>query len=105
MDTTVVEWAPFRLLDGKTEDELLEASSALQVAFVAQQPGFIKRELVKHADGSYVDLIHWRSQADAEAAMKRAESEPACAAFFQLMGADHDDPSAGVSHYRSIATY
>jgi len=44
----VIEWAPFRLREGVTESELLEASNAIQRNFLDGRPGFLRRELARH---------------------------------------------------------
>ena len=63
--TTIVEWAPIKLAAGKTEADLLAASNAFQQDFLAGQPGFLRRELVCKSDQDFVDIVHWRSAADA----------------------------------------
>lgn len=102
----VIEWAPFRLKDGVTDAELLAASDAMQVAFLQGQKGFIKRELVKGADGQWADVVYWISHADAEAAMPNAMENPVCLKYFEfLQGVDHDHPEVGVLHLNVMKTY
>jgi len=101
-----VEWAPFRLAEGVDEAALLAASAALQSEFVSKQNGFIKRELVKANDNQWVDIVYWNSLEDAEQAAKNAMNSPVCFKYFELMvGADPDDPSAGVLHFEVVETY
>lgn len=104
-DTVMIEWAPFRLAEGASEAALLRASEALQEGFLARQPGFLRRELLRGADGRWVDLVYWRSEESAAAAMKVAMESPACHEYFRLMNADCADPAAGVEHYRRITSY
>jgi hypothetical protein len=102
----VIEWAPFVLADGVDEATLLAASEALQREFLSQQPGFVRRELLRGADGQWVDLVHWASQEAAEAVMQNVAGSPACHRYFSLMaGADTNEPGAGVLHLAQVAQY
>lgn len=85
MSHPTVEWAPFRLAAGATIDQLLQASAALQRGFLAQQPGFVRRELLHAGGRDWVDLIVWRDRASVDAAMPLAMHSPACTAYFALM--------------------
>lgn len=105
-DETVVELAPFRVADGVTREALLSASDQLQAEFLAQQPGFVARELLEGADGQWTDLVHWRSRADAERVLQAAMTSPVCAKYFALMvAADHNDPGAGVALFTQRKRY
>ncbi len=102
----VVEWAPFRLGAGVSEDALLAASESLQRDFLQHQPGFLRRELLRGADGQWVDLVLWRDQGAADAVVAAIGASPACQAYFQLLdGADTADPGAGVLHLRRVRVY
>jgi hypothetical protein len=104
--TSVIEWAPFRLAAGKTEDDLLSASESFQRDFLQHQPGFIRRELLLGANGEWVDLVLWRDRASADAIMEAAASSPHCAAYFQIMDlGDNPDVTANVKHLRRIRAY
>lgn len=101
-----VEWAPFQLAEGVDETALLAASESLQSEFVSKQSGFIKRELVKAKDNQWVDIVYWNSLEEAERAAKNAMNSPICLKYFELMvGADPNDPSAGVMHFEVVKTY
>lgn len=104
MSETIIEWAPIRLAAGRTEADLLAASHAFQRDFLARQPGFLRRELVRKAEGEYVDLVHWRSEADARAILDRLES-PACQAFFSVMQMSEAEAASCVDHFVSLAVY
>lgn len=93
----IVEWAPFELAEGVSEEALLAASDALQAGFLAKQPGFLRRELLRRCGRQWVDLVYWRDRTSVEAAMQAAGSSAACHAYFELMaGAEHAAPAAGV---------
>jgi hypothetical protein len=105
-DGAVIEWAPFTLADGVAEATLLDASEALQRDFLAAQPGFVRRELLRAADGGWVDLVVWADAESAERVMEGAGASAACAAYFALMrGADPANPGAGVAHLRRVRAY
>ena len=101
-----VEWAPIQLAEVVDETALLAASEALQSEFVSKQSGFIKRELLKANDKQWVDIVYWNSLEEAEQAARNAMNSPVCLRYFELMvGADPDDPSAGVLHFEVAQTY
>ena len=104
MSDTIVEWAPIRLAAGRTEADLLAASRTFQTDFLARQPGFLRRELVRKAEGEYVDIVHWRSEADARAILGRLDA-PACQAFFSVMQMSEAEGAACVDHFVSLAVY
>ena len=105
-DGVVIEWAPFRLAPGSDEAALLAASEVLQRDFLQQQPGFLRRELLRGTDGGWVDLLYWTDEASAAAVMHAIDGSPACRAYFQLMdGADTADPGAGVLHLRRVRAW
>jgi hypothetical protein len=105
-DTMVIEWAPFRLADGAAEDALLEASETLQREFLRHQRGFLRRELLRGADGQWVDLVYWADQASADGIVEAVRTSPVCQAYLQLMiGTDPADPTAGVLHLHRVRSY
>src|SRR5262245_22966427 len=101
----ILEWAPFRLRAGADEAALLHASERLQREFLTHQEGFLRRELIKGAERSYVDLVWWESFAVSQAAMKKAASSPACKSYFALMECSAGDPSHDVLLYSVTASY
>lgn len=105
MSEQVLEYAPFKLKPGVDEAALLQSSQALQDEFLAKQPGFVRRELVKNGERDYVDLVWWTSMKAAMTAMEVVAKSTVCAKYFSLMGADHNSPGDGVKHYRLVHTY
>ena len=103
----VIEWAPFRLRDGVTEAELLAASEAIQREFLGRQPGFLRRELARGADGLWADVVQWADGAAAEAAMAAAATSRACSAYFALMAGANGgtDPGEGLLLMRRVGAY
>ena len=106
MADMTIEWAPFRLIDSADEASLLRASDALQSGFLANQPGFIRRELLKGEEGQWVDLVYWESEEAAAQAMQQAAASPTCLEYFRLMvGADKPDFGADVRHFEKKRAY
>ena len=105
-DGAVIELAPFRLRAGASEAALLEASDAVQ-DFLAGQPGFVRRELARGADGRWADVVLWTDQASVDAAMARVGESAACQAYFALMAGANggDDPGEGLVHLRRVRAY
>lgn len=102
----IVEWAPFQVAPGVTEEKLLEASRQLQEAFLAHQSGFLRRDLLKGKGGSWVDVVYWADRAAAEGAMRAAAESSVCHSYFQLMsGADHENPENSVMHFSRVRSY
>jgi len=101
----VIEYAPFELQDGVTENDLLQASAALQTNFVEKQKGFVRRELVKVKDRHYADIVYWLSKADADSAVTHSQTSAACAQYFGLMKMQSRDASESVFHFEQISSY
>jgi hypothetical protein len=84
----VVELATFRLKPGASRSDLLAASPAVD-RFLASCPGFVSRMLIADSDDTFTDIVVWRSQAEADAALKKHEREPdACKDYLCLMRED-----------------
>lgn len=93
----IIEFAPFTLAEGVDESTLVAASDALQAEFLSQQKGFIRRDLLKTADGKWADIAYWDSRKSIEQAMQNAPGNPAALKYFELMaGANNHDPSSDV---------
>ena len=105
MTDQVLEWAPFRLKPGVDEATLLESSERLQRDFLARQEGFVRRELIKGAEGAYIDLVWWESFAASQAAVKKAACSPACRAYFAVMDCDDGDPGDEVLLFNIVGSY
>lgn len=102
-----IEWAPFLLAEGISEETLLRASATLQDDFLSLQPGFRRRELLRGPGGrQWVDFVVWKDRLSADAALARVAQSPACHAYFQLMvQANLHEPGAGVLHLQQVAVY
>ena len=82
-----LEKVTFRTNPGVSEAEFLNAAEATS-AWVRAQPGFGYRTLIQDADGLWIDLVFWASEADAQAASKAIMSAPQAASFMALIDAE-----------------
>lgn len=104
MTEPVTVIAPIVLAKGKTERDLLEASDLFQKNFVANEPGVLRRELVRKPDGTYLDIVQFRSAADLADVMKREMESPLCVEFFAVMDMTAEAGSE-IQPYPSLKTY
>jgi heme-degrading monooxygenase HmoA len=71
----IVEIHIARLKAGVSETDFLKAAEAIMPDVIAMD-GFVSRQLLKSADGQWVEMITWRSMADAGRAAKAFEKLP-----------------------------
>lgn len=105
MSDPITVLAPIKLASGKTETDLLEASNRFQEKFVSRQQGVLRRELVRTAEGEYLDIVQFRSMDDAEKVIEAERTSPDCMEFFSVMDLSEADMDAEMPMYRSLATY
>ncbi|NRA83005.1 MAG: hypothetical protein HRU22_04265 [Gammaproteobacteria bacterium] len=102
MTELITVLAPIKLIEGKTEADLLAASDRFQTEFINDEPGVLRRELVRHDDGSYLDIVQFRSSKDMEDVMVKEQESEACRAFFAVMDVENE---ADIKIYTSLETY
>lgn len=100
MSTQTVEIVQFRLKPGTDEDTFLAAAADTQAA-IARLPGFLTRELLKGEDGLWVDVVHWRSKAEALAAAEAFATLPEVAPF----GAMIDEAAMTMLHLAQARSF
>lgn len=105
MTNPITLLAPIKLATGKTEADLLATSDRFQKEFANDQPGLIRRELIRTGEGEYLDIVQFRSMEDAEAIIEKEKESTACRAFFSVINMDTADTSDSVKFYQSLATY
>lgn len=88
MTEAVVEWAPFKVKPGVTDEDVARACQANQEHFLSHQPGFLRRALIKGQLGVYTDIVWWESEQSAKAAMAIAPNSRACQDYFHIMDLD-----------------
>jgi len=97
--------APITLAKGKTEADLLAASQQFQAEFVALEAGVLRRELVRKPDGTYLDIVQFKSEADYREVVKKEMESPVCAAFFSVMDLSDFDPEVEMDINVSLETH
>jgi hypothetical protein len=94
-DTTdtamVIELARFRIREG-AEEALLAERPAMIKALRERFPGCLAAYLTKE-DGEWLDVLLWRSRADAEEAARLITGVPACVEWFR-----HIEGASSVQH-------
>jgi len=61
-----MEFATFKLKDGTSEKEMLEAAKNMEQEFLSKEKGFLGHGVLKGKDGLYVDLAFATSKEKAE---------------------------------------
>jgi hypothetical protein len=83
----VLELVVFGLKEGVTPDQFLHTVTAAS-NWVRTQPGFVAEQLYSAGEDRWIEIVHWKTLEDAEAAAQAAESDPACAPMFGLIDPD-----------------
>jgi len=104
MTNPVTIIAPIKLANGITESDLLLASDRFQKEFVSKQAGVLRRELVRTAEGQYIDIVQFRSAEDAQDVMKKEQESSECHAFFAIMDMEGME-NAEIELLPSLVTY
>ena len=103
MTQPVTVIAPIERAAGKSEADLVAASQLFQQEFVDHEPGMLRRELVRKSDGTYLDIVQFRSAQDTNDVIEKEQNAPACHSFFSVMDMSEKDeadielmPSLGI---------
>lgn len=104
MAKPIVEIAQIKLRSGVSEEVFIATFRLFVERFARHQQGFLKCELLKKDDGSYLDLVHWETRSDALCAFERSAEDEACLAFFDLLEVDEADPSGGVVYLTPVVS-
>ena len=84
-DGKVLELVVFKLRAGASREGLLGTLDAVS-SWIGEQPGFVSRTLVEdHEGGQWIDIVWWRSLAEAQTAAERAMTSESCAPMFALI--------------------
>ncbi|MCW2143187.1 antibiotic biosynthesis monooxygenase [Actinoplanes cyaneus] len=89
---TTMELASFRIHDG-AEEAFLAERPAMLAALRRAYPACLAAYLVKQEDGSWTDVVLWRSHAEALESARTIMEVPECAAWFR-----HISASLGMRH-------
>lgn len=99
--TMVVELAQFKTKHGVSDAEVLTASQEAHDGFLAKQKGYVSREFLKSGDGEWVDIVHWESIEDAQAAMNAFMGHPSTKEFGEVI----DPSSIKMMHLKVVKKY
>jgi hypothetical protein len=94
---TCIEIAEFTLRADTTDAALRDALAGLD-AFLATQPGFIRRRTLR-GGSQCADLVEWRDRASADAGAHAVMRSAAAARYFALL----DLAGARMRHFEVIA--
>jgi predicted enzyme related to lactoylglutathione lyase len=84
VEPPVLELVHFRVKPGVRDEQVLAASAETQT-WLEKVPGYLAREVSKNEEGQWIDLVHWRTLADAQAAAQLIMQEPCAANFMALL--------------------
>ncbi len=85
MTGKIAEVVQFHLVEGTNEKAFLDASDAMQSAFLKDARGFLNRELIKGEYDQWMDIVHWNSLSEAQQAAREGMNHPACLRFFAMI--------------------
>jgi len=102
--TNVIEYAPFELADGVSQEQLLTASDEIEKNFLSNYDGYVSRKLVRKDEKNWADIVVWRSAGDAQKAMQDVMNSEAFNSYFACMKMEEGvDPA--VLHFDVIKEY
>lgn len=87
MSSTVIETVTFRIKDGITQEQLVEAAKGLN-NFLDNQPGFVMRHLSCAEDGLWIEHIEWKTMEEAKAAAEAIWTVEANKPFLSAIDGD-----------------
>jgi hypothetical protein len=81
----VIETQTFRLAHGADVADFLAADKRLQTELMLRKPTFLRRTTARGADGDWLVVALWGSQADADASNAHVDRHPARVDFMALV--------------------
>ncbi|MCG8493137.1 MAG: hypothetical protein MI743_16065 [Sneathiellales bacterium] len=88
MHKPITVLAPFKLAEGINEADFLSASDSFQLDFVDKKPGVLRREVISKGDGTYLDIVQFRSKEDAMKIIEQEKTCSICQRFFSILEID-----------------
>ncbi len=82
-----VEYLEFSLVEGANPDDFLRETLAVD-SILEEYPGFVARHLARNTDGSWVEVVYWKTLKDAEAALPRFVKDERTKGFLSLVDGD-----------------
>ncbi|MEM8863091.1 MAG: hypothetical protein AAGD96_32675, partial [Chloroflexota bacterium] len=80
MSNQVLEVVVFKLAEGVSDEAFLQAAQGIE-AWLETKPGFISRRLSNDGQGSWLDLVEWKSMEEAQTAAADIMAAPVGQAF------------------------
>ena len=77
----IVETAWFKTKPGVSDEAFLAASKKAHEGYLSRCKGFVRRELLKGDDGQWVDVVHFETDSDADAAARDFPKAPSAREF------------------------
>jgi hypothetical protein len=71
-----IELVNYRLNDGADPDEFLAINRVVGAEFTSAQPGFIKREIGRSDDGTWLIAVTWQTADDARNSIGNIDTIP-----------------------------
>ncbi len=94
-----IELASFTIHEG-AEETLLAERPAMLKALRERFPGCLAAYLVKEDDGTWLDVIIWRSREEAEESARLINTIPECVSWFR-----HIAESGGLRHGQIVDSW
>jgi hypothetical protein len=102
-DTTgagIVEVVHFKAKPGVSDAQIRDAADALQ-RDVEHFPGYLRRRLLKSADGQWLDIVDWTGLDEALHAAEAIMARPSAQGFMELV----EPESMTMLHLASVQVY
>lgn len=97
MTDACLEMVRFTLAESADADAF-RAAAPIVSDWASRQPGFMSRTLVEEADGHWVDLVWWRSEAEALGAADKVMRDLGATPFMRMI----DPMSVETGHHRIV---
>jgi len=81
----VIETTTFRLADGVDEAAFLEFDEQVRTGFLYHQPGLARATTARADDGTWIVVVLWASDQEADAALDAGANEGTIKRFMQLV--------------------
>ncbi len=96
----IAEVVTFKLKAGVSEADFLLAADVVQ-SHLQEMSGYLGCELLNDEQGQWIDLVYWRSMAEAHAAAELLMALPSAGPFIGLI----DETSTAMHHLHQARTY
>src|SRR3989338_92445 len=97
----IVETAKFKLKKGVTDSQFLAASQKAFDGFLSKSKGFVSRELVKSEDGTWMDIVHFETEKDAQEVFDNFSKNPSAKDFEAAI----DPATASMGRFEVVKKY